>query len=256
MLSELSNKEKVFKLLKGIETGDPDAASVVNEKRYVQHNPHTGEGSLGLAELFKQIAKTGPKVTMVRAFEDQDFVFAHMKYEFSSVKAAFEVFRFEDGLAVEHWDNLQPLAGPNPSGHGMLDGPQQSSDLHLTETNRTLVREYVNEVLINRQLQRLEDFVSGTDFIQHNPEMRDGVASLHEALSIRENDRYALTYTTLHRVLAEGDFVLSVSEALWRDTHSSFYDLFRVQAGKIVEHWDTIEPIPPRSQWKNDNGKF
>ena len=81
---------------------------MVNEQIYVQHNPHTQEGNEGLAVLFIRLAKTGPKVTTVRAFEDGDFVYAHMEYDFSSVKVAFEVFRFENGLAVEHWDNIQP----------------------------------------------------------------------------------------------------------------------------------------------------
>jgi predicted SnoaL-like aldol condensation-catalyzing enzyme len=124
----LSNKEKVRKLLKGIETGDPDAASVVNEIKYIQHNPHTGEGSIGLAELFKQISKTGPRVTMIRVFEDKNFVFAHMEYDFTRLKAAFEVFRFEDGFAVEHWDNMQAKLEPNFSGRSMLDGPVESEE--------------------------------------------------------------------------------------------------------------------------------
>ena len=32
--------------------------------------------------------------------------------------------------------------------------------------------------------------------------------------------------------------------------------LFRVENGKVAEHWDTIETIPPHEQWKNGNGKF
>ena len=36
----------------------------------------------------------------------------------------------------------------------------------------------------------------------------------------------------------------------------SFYDLFRVEEGLVVEHWDTTEAVPPESVWKNDNGKF
>ena len=40
----------------------------------------------------------------------------------------------------------------------------------------------------------------------------------------------------------------------WR--HTSFYDLFRVENGKIAEHWDVIGPIPPKEQWKNQTGKF
>ena len=38
--------------------------------------------------------------------------------------------------------------------------------------------------------------------------------------------------------------------------HVAFYDLFRVQNGKIAEHWDTIEAIPAKADWKNTNGKF
>lgn len=65
-----------------------------------------------------------------------------------------------------------------------------------------------------------------------------------------------MKYERVHRVLGEGNFVLVVSEGQFAGRHSAFYDLFRVQDGKIAEHWDTIEAIPLRAQWKNDNGKF
>ena len=71
-----NKKEQICELLKGIETGDPEAVSVVNEDKYVQHNPQTHEGSEGLAVLFKRLSKTSPKVNIVRVFEDGDFVFA------------------------------------------------------------------------------------------------------------------------------------------------------------------------------------
>jgi hypothetical protein len=37
---------------------------------------------------------------------------------------------------------------------------------------------------------------------------------------------------------------------------TSYYDLYRIEKGRIAEHWDTLEPIPPRADWKNVNGKF
>jgi predicted SnoaL-like aldol condensation-catalyzing enzyme len=51
-------------------------------------------------------------------------------------------------------------------------------------------------------------------------------------------------------------FVLVVAEGSFGDRPSSYYDFYRIQNGKIAEHWDTIEPIPPRAEWKNSNGKF
>ena len=134
----VSRKEQIRALLKSIETGDPEPVAVVNEEKYIQHNPQTHEGSEGLASLFKRLSKTEPKVNMVRAFEDGDYVFAHMEYDFSSRKICFEVFRFEDGRAVEHWDNIQERLGPNLSGHSMVDGPIEVRDLELTEANRAL----------------------------------------------------------------------------------------------------------------------
>jgi predicted SnoaL-like aldol condensation-catalyzing enzyme len=40
------------------------------------------------------------------------------------------------------------------------------------------------------------------------------------------------------------------------DRVTSYYNLYRIQNGKIAEHWDTLEHIPPRTEWKNSNGKF
>lgn len=57
-------------------------------------------------------------------------------------------------------------------------------------------------------------------------------------------------------MLGEGNFVLAISEGNFAGQHSAFYDLFRVDNGKIAEHWDTIAAIPARDQWKNTNGKF
>ena len=78
--------------------------------------------------------------------------------------------------------------------------------------------------------------------------------ALHAALTTPPG--IAIEYNRIHRVLAEGNFVLSVSEGSLDGVHSAFYDLFRAAKDKLVEHWDTIEGIAPRSDWKNENGKF
>ena len=251
-----SNKDKIRALLKSIETGDPDAVAVVNEAKYVQHNPQTREGSEGLAALFKRLSATNPRVNVVRAFEDGDFVFGHTEYDFATRRIGFEVFRFEDGQAVEHWDNIQPRLAPNDAGRSMVDGPVEATDLDRTEQNRAFVRNFVENVLVGGRINQLADFIDADAFADHNPRLAGDVAALRAALEATEGGNRRIDYQRVHRVLAEGNFVLCVSEGCVAGVHSALYDLFRVSGGKLAEHWDTIEKIAPRSEWKNDNGKF
>lgn len=51
-------------------------------------------------------------------------------------------------------------------------------------------------------------------------------------------------------------FVLAVSEGQFLGKHVAFYDLFRIESGKIVEHRDTVEEVPAETEWKNNNGEF
>jgi predicted SnoaL-like aldol condensation-catalyzing enzyme len=193
----------------------------------------------------------------VRLFEDGDYVFAHTEYEFSTSRVGFEVFRFEGDQAIEHWDNIQPRKGPNPARHTMVDGVTTVVDHEKTESNRALVQSLVDEVLIKRELYLLENYVHCQNYTEHNPRIGDGVEALKYELSSKlENGSHVIDYLKAHRFLAEGNFVLSVCEGSSNGLHSSFYDLFRVENEKIIEHWDTTEVIPPREEWKNDNGRF
>ena len=252
----VTKKDQIRALLKSIETGDAGPVAVVNEAKYIQHNPQTHEGSEGLAALFQRLSKTSPRVNIARAFEDGDFVFAHTEYDFASRKIGFEVFRFEDGQAVEHWDNIQERHEPNQSGRNMVDGPTEAVDLELTESNRAVVRSFAGVVLVDGQLDRITDFIDEDTYAEHNPGLGDGVSVLRSALEVENENGRQIDYHHVHRILAEGNFVLCVSEGDFGGVHTAFYDLFRLAKGKVVEHWDTTEKIAPRSEWKNDNGKF
>ena len=250
----LSNKkEQISKLLKGIETGDPASVSVVNETKYIQHNLQ----SEGLTELFKRPSKTSPRVNIVRVFEDGHNVFSHTEYDFATRNIAFEIFRFEKGQAVEHWDNNQKRKGPNNSGHSMVDGVTEATDHECTESNRSLIKSFVEDILIQGDLDKSYDYISQDHYTEHKLCMGDDLSRLKSVLSDYNSGSFtSVEYKKYHRLLAEGNFVLSVCDGYAKQIYSSFFDLYRVKDGKIVGHWDTTEEIPPRSEWKNNNGKF
>ena len=253
----LTKKEQICKLLKGIETGDPESVLVVNEEKYIQHNPQTEEGSDGLAALFKRLSKTSPRISIVRVFEDDNFVFAHTEYDFDNRNIGFEIFRFEDGRAVEHWDNIQKRKGPNDSGHSMLDGSTEIADYELTESNREIIRSFVEQMLIQSNPYKLNDYFHQENYIEHSPNLKDDLTKpKRSSFYSSDEGTDSIEYKRCHRILAEGNFVLSACEGYANQIHSSFYDLYRLENGQIVEHWDTREAIPMRSEWKNNNGKF
>jgi len=250
-------KRQVVELLKSIETGDPKPAAVVNPNKYVQHNLAAGDGLQGFVEVLKALPPKSARVNTVRVFQDGDFVFAHTDYNFFGPKIGFDIFRFEGGKIVEHWDNLQEKPKePNPSGHTMTDGPAEVKDADKTEANKKLVRAFVEDILVGGKMDKLAGYFDGDKYVQHNPQIGDGLSGLGKALEAMAKAGVTMKYDRVHRVRGEGNFVLVVSEGKLADKHTSFYDLFRVENGKIAEHWDTIETIPPKEQWKNNNGKF
>ncbi len=250
-------KTQVVALLKSLETGDAAPVASINPDKYIQHNPAVGDGLAGFGAVLQALPKGSARANTVRVFQDGSYVFAHTDYDFFGPKIGFDIFRFENGRIVEHWDNLQekPTA-PNPSGRTMLDGPTEAEDLHLTAANKALVRQFVDDILVNGRMDKLAGYYDGDNYHQHNPAIADGLSGLGAALEAMAKAGVTMKYTCIHTVLGEGNFVLVVSEGEFAGKHSSFYDLFRVNAGKIAEHWDVIETIPPVAEHKNGNGKF
>ena len=252
---ELSNKQKVAALLKSIETRDLTPVGYINPGEYIQHNLAVADGLEGVKTLFSQLPAT-TKVEVVRIFEDGDHVFAHVEYDFFGPKTGFDVFRFSDGKIVEHWDNLQEKQPLNPGGHSMTDGVTEIVDFDKTAQNKELARGIVDDILVNGRLEKLAGYFDGDNYIQHNPWFPDQVSGLISALTEWAQKGIIMKYDKIHKVLGEGNFVLVISEGHLKDIHSAFYDLFRIENGKIAEHWDTIEEIPAKENHKNDNGKF
>ena len=256
-ITTVSNTEKVVALLESFNTGDTAPVAYINPNKYIQHNLAVGDGLEGFAEVVQNVPPQGFRAKVHRVFADGDFVVAHTEYDFFGPKVGFDVFRFEDGLIVEHWDNLAEITPPNPSGRTQLDGPTEVVDLDKTEANKALVSSFIADVLQGGQTDKLTSYINPEKYLQHNSGIADGLDGLGAALQFFAEQGLVMEYETVHKVLGQGNFVLSMSEGRFgKGDHVAFFDLFRLEDGLIVEHWDVIQEIPPRSEWKNDNGKF
>ena len=259
--TNMTNKDKALALINTFATGDIDAAKNLLAEGYIQHNLAYGTGRDAFLGSVTYLASAPVKTTVnnIRAFEDGDKVFLQTVYNFAGAgeQVAFDIFRFDsNGKIAEHWDNLAAKTEPNPSGHTQIDGTTEVTDLDKTEENRKLVENFLYDVMQGNNLDKTPDYFDGDTYIQHNTGIADGVSGLNEALAALAEQNIQMIYTTTHQVLAQGNFVLAVSEGTFGDKSTAYYDLWRVENGKIAEHWDVMETIADKSTWQNQNGKF
>ena len=261
-VESMTRTEKALALIRTFATGDTETAARLLDENYIQHNLAYGTGEAAFLGSVEYLDSAPVKTTVnnIRAFEDGDYVFLQTVYNFAGAgeQVAFDIFRFdEDGEIAEHWDNLAPLADqPNPSGRTQIDGAMEITDLDKTEENRQLVKNFLYDVMQGNNPDKTADFFDGDAYLQHNTAIADGVSGLNAALSALAQQGIQMIYDETHMVLAQGNYVLAVSEGTYGGAPTSYYDLWRVENGKIAEHWDVMETIADPSTWQNDNGKF
>jgi predicted SnoaL-like aldol condensation-catalyzing enzyme len=239
---------------------DPSAIDRFFADPFIQHDPNVADGLAGLKQYAKEIADSpAPRIKIHRTLVDGDFVLLHSSYEGLKGKAtslvAFDLFRLKDGKIVEHWGGQEAEAPPNPSGHTQVDGPTSVTDRDKTEQNRELVRAFKETVTVQLKFDHIGRFIEDGNYVQHASKVGDGVGRLKSRVAdVAKPSRVPVLNP--RRYVADGNFVLSLVDANAEGGPTANYDLFRVDNGKIVEHWDVLSPIPPREQWKNSNGPY
>jgi len=239
---------------------DPTVVDRYFAESFIQHDLNITDGLAGMKSFAAEVANSPTAdITIYRTLVDGDFVLLHSRYDgvgrYGAPVIAFDLFRFEDGKIVEHWGGQEPETPPNLSGRTQVDGPTEVLDREKTEANRTLVRTYRETVMVSLRFDRIEEFIEGAHYAQHASKIGDGIARLRDRIASVAKEGGQL-FLTPRRFVAEGNFVLVLTEGELPSGPTALYDLFRIENGKIVEHWDVLTPIPPRDQWKNSNGPF
>ncbi|MGX9353998.1 nuclear transport factor 2 family protein [Roseobacteraceae bacterium S113] len=238
-----------------------DALNAHTGDRYTQHSTGVADGKEGFAEFFGPFLERNPDrdIQVVREIEDGPYVFLHVYQSLGKGAAQWvtgDLFDTdENDKVIEHWDVIQEFATETVSGRTMVDGPSDIEDLDETDANKAKVQEFCDVVLVGGQFDRVTDFISTTQYDQHNPAVGDGLDGFGAWAASLAEQGLAMRYWKVHKLIGQGNFVVTLSHMQMGDSHYCVFDIFRLKEGLIVEHWDIMEKILPPEQW-NNQGKF
>lgn len=252
----LTNEQKAINFNLGLETADVSVLDWMRDD-YIQHNLTVGNGKAALVPFYGGF---GLKATVHRSFEAGDYVFSQSTIEnfpeAGATSILFEVWRFENGFAVEHWDNFVPLQDDG-DGTSQTDGVTEVTDLDKTAANKALLEEMAQTLFVVGDWTNVRDYFDIDNYVQHSVGSgADGafLASLEgqTALSFYDDVKFVHVSGNFGIVASQGGDITGQD----LDGDYAYYDLFRMEDGKIVEHWDAVTKIQDQSTWPHNNGKW
>ena len=259
-----ANKEIVRNMVEEVFVGrNIDAVDTYFTETYIQRNPMLPSGSAVIKKFLSVQSGAEPADArpneVHRVIGEGDLVATHSTYyNFSETPlVAFDIFRIEDGRIAEHWDNLQPLRdAQNPAGRTQTGGWTEVTDLGNTGENKALVVELLEKMFIGGERLDVTQYINPAEYLQHNPDAGDGLQGLQEMMAANAAKGLKIRYDEIGIVVAEGNFVLTGASGAQGDMPTAFYDLWRLEDGLIVEHWDVIAPIQTENLPDGYPGKF
>lgn len=259
-----ANKQLVLDMMQDVFAArDATAVDTYFAEGYIQRNPMLPSGSSVIKKFLSSPvdaeAPTPPPTDLHRIFGEGDLVATHSTYYNFGPRpmVAFDVFRIENGKIAEHWDNLIPLRDTaNPAGRTQIDGATDVSDLAQTDANKAQVIELLERMFIGGERVDITQYIDPAKYLQHNPDAGDGLEGLQALMQANAAAGMKMRYDEIGIVVAEGNFVLTGASGALGDTPTAFYDLWRLEDGLIVEHWDIIAPIQTENLPEGYPGKF
>jgi predicted SnoaL-like aldol condensation-catalyzing enzyme len=123
------------------------------------------------------------------------------------------------------------------------------------ETNKQIVVAYYTLAFNDKQPEEAVARYVGDRYIQHNPQAPDGPEAFI-AFVRGFAGQFPELSIEIKRVIAEGDLVMThgLIKTSRDDRGMAAADIFRLEDGKVVEHWDVVQPVPETAA--NDNTMF
>jgi predicted SnoaL-like aldol condensation-catalyzing enzyme len=122
------------------------------------------------------------------------------------------------------------------------------------EANKKIVVDFYDKALNQKDFEAASKYL-GSRYTQHNPNAPDGPEGLKTFLQFLK-EKFPNSRSEIKRVFADGDYVIvhvhAVREPGTRG--NAIIDIFKLENGKVVEHWDVVQPIPEKAA--NTNGMF
>ena len=116
----------------------------------------------------------------------------------------------------------------------------------LTEENRTWFERFVQQMYVEKDVAGAFDTYASADYVQHNPGLPDGAQPARDALSGKFSDPDF--HTDVKRILVDGEYgVVHLHAWTTGEPGSAVVDVYRLLDGKVVEHWDVLQPVPETS---------
>jgi predicted SnoaL-like aldol condensation-catalyzing enzyme len=123
------------------------------------------------------------------------------------------------------------------------------------EKNKQTVLAYLNTALNEKRPAEAVEKYGGSQYIQHNPQAPDGFEAFVQFVE-GFTAQFPQLSLDIKRSIAEGDLVAThcLLKTSPEDRGSAVADFFRLEDGKVVEHWDVLQPVPESAA--NDHPMF
>ncbi|MET7730328.1 nuclear transport factor 2 family protein [Streptomyces sp. NPDC005402] len=247
-----------------VNRGNLGAIDPFVEPGYIEHDPTRATGPKALRAWASGLKTAHPqsRATVKKVIAQGDLVvlYSNLILEPGSKGTALvDIFRIAKGRIAEHWDVQQQVPDSTASGHDMfstlstprLPGPDPRASSAYSEK---VALGMMIGLAVDHDLTALDRYAAA-DYIQHSPTALDGTASAKETFG-KIFAQFPGFTASPKRVITEGDYVAIHShyKTSAKNPGTSIVDLLRVRNGKVVEHWDVVQPIPATSA--NSNTMF